>query len=903
MNKKIFTLLAISLMLFTTAFTVDAQVWWSNLSRWYGNPVKNVPVVKKGEKGEKVGAYQLVVTSKGPHAVTGTQDSILLRNGRPFYALAMDEDGYLVLVDSTYLYPPLIGLGAVTDPRERYARLRESLWCAKVQEDEQEDLGLRPGFRFINREYATPLAVSNKGPWINHPGNEIGPYQTQQNECNVDDEAILVGGNLESWDFNSWTYSGSVEDSAYLRIQVGNATDDRFLTLISDGTFRNGRPAIKLAKVSGKAFIPTDPITGNVNAFYRDTLVRFTLSSAAPRVLTKEDINTRLWTRTLDEAENNPGINLQFDPAPTLGENVFAKTVVAEDPTGEVKNGSVSILRGTAAERTRLNYVRLKVLNDASGSDKYITVLDGSNAENYYNNSNNHLFPKIVAGSYTQGTSDFRFIYYPSEDSVAVNLFSITSKEKGFAADNGKYGPVPGPSQTTDLYNWEIWNNLILRLQDLDTRDQTVLTVRDIPNGLRMHFGVAGCEIDDHRATVETDLYIIRDSTGRVLCVPLWAGDMTPRWVAMEANEDPHYMPSCHWLVMKVNEQNPVSRVHFVNREFDRVILEYIQVYDTLARFNANWRICYQLNEYYPAVDTDEAWISTGERFFEKVIDTEKEKFRTDPYLGYKHLSAADLLAIRGYSFRYLHNFTSEPGAKQLYLGVGETNKTKTDTALYVLNDRTFFELSMEPNLLSLPDSTEKYGIGWVDNDDFVQLLSFVQFDLSTHQNTKDIARLERSYYRLRINDYFKYRWNDNYLVLEENGSNARYVYTPEEWAIPRRLGPSKFYLRSTYQTTNGEKPVEYYALLDRIDDRDFDYLTQITGLTLTNVNAWGIDRSHAIVNISLNPAAAQEWGLGVLKMAVDENSGRVRAEVKATTPRVSTFEIQSINEPIYRRF
>jgi hypothetical protein len=123
----------------------------------------------------------------------------------------------------------------------------------------------------------------------------------------------------------------------------------------------------------------------------------------------------------------------------------------------------------------------------------------------------------------------------------------------------------------------------------------------------------------------------------------------------------------------------------------------------------------------------------------------------------------------------------------------------------------------------------------------------------------------------------------------------------------------AKFYLRSTYQTAeNGDDAdkgkLEYYALLDRIERTDFHYFTEITGLTLTRdeKDLW-YEASHDpwAQNYApdTDPNPNQSVGFGVLKMAVHDNSGRVGGEVKVSTPRVSTFDIQPISEPLYRRF
>ncbi|MDR2138053.1 MAG: DUF6383 domain-containing protein [Tannerella sp.] len=886
MNKKIFTLFAVSLMLFTTVFAVNAQT--PSRASWYGNPVKSVPVVKGDLENAPINAYHLVAVS--PHKLLGAAAP----NDTGKYVLALDENGYLTLENGWGLYTA------------GYEALRSALWCTSVSLE--EDNGQRPGYHFINRAYATPLAVSDANDWIRSeprvhapkPDGTGADYSVQWNGCNGE---ILVGGEFENWAFGSWTYTKTVEDSVYLRIQVGPTANDDFLTLILDSVETSPtvyKPIVRLAKVKGDVF--------NLNnKFFTDTLLRFRLTSAAPRILTKDDINTRLWTRSEDDAANNPGVTLQFDPAPTRGEDVFGGRFVAENPDKAVPvNPTYSLTRSefTAAERAAGGYVRLRLL-DADKPDQYVRVLDGEKEENYYNRSN-QLFPKIVASSYEAGRSDFRFVYYPSEDSVAVNVFAVDNREpgKGYAHDSLAYRDGTDP-----FFNWVIWGNLIVRLQDLNSKE-TVLTVRDIPNNLRIHFGVLGCNISDRRATIPSDLYIIRDSTGRVLRVPLWAGDLTPRWEKLEANEDPRYMPSCQWLVLQTNSRNPASKVHFINREFDYIVLSHIQLYDTLSFFNANYKEGQPCQgDVYLPVWRDGAWIATGDRYFERVEDVPGvHNFRSDKFLGYKYIDPDNALGFNGYSFRYLHNFTANlPFAQWRYLGVGESNRTKTDTALYAQADKTFFDLGLTDGLQSAAGGTEKYGIGWrpLGRSFYINL----DTDDEAYRNLNSIVKLERAYYTLKINDYFRYTWNDNYVVLEE-ASNARYGYTSEEKANARALKKAKFYLRSTYQAEeNADKPAktEFYALLDRLEESDFHHLTRITGLSLTDTirsNAPIIDGSHSVIlNGTGQDNGTISTGYAVLKVAVDDANGYARGEVKTTTPRVSTFAVEQIKEPLYRRF
>ena len=86
------------------------------------------------------------------------------------------------------------------------------------------------------------------------------------------------------------------------------------------------------------------------------------------------------------------------------------------------------------------------------------------------------------------------------------------------------------------------------------------------------------------------------------------------------------------------------------------------------------------------------------------------------------------------------------------------------DTILYVLKgEKTYFQLVIPDSLRKEAYGTERYGIGWTSNSPLKSKF--------TKKGTDDyIAPLERWYYHLQINDYWKFKRNEYYLVLDDNG-------------------------------------------------------------------------------------------------------------------------------------
>jgi hypothetical protein len=191
-----------------------------------------------------------------------------------------------------------------------------------------------------------------------------------------------------------------------------------------------------------------------------------------------------------------------------------------------------------------------------------------------------------------------------------------------------------------------------------------------------------------------------------------------------------------------------------------------------------------------------------------------------------------------------------------------------------------YFELLL-PDTFRTGTPYEKYGIGYDGNDSILVKTKTIVEKLN-------IGKLVRRYYYLSINDLNI--WNQKrYANLICLDNNKRYGYTTEQNALTRELPASKFYFRFTYQPSDKPGRPEYYALLDRVDVSDFDYLTTKFGLEITKQ----LNTSHGNAGD----------GYGVLQAAVNENTLFVEAQPKALgANRISTYAISRIDEPLYRR-
>ena len=859
MNKKIFTLLASSLMLFMAVFSANAQT-----RPWVGDTLRYLP----GGTGK--GAYHLLLTGVGQNPVTHASGNQKL--------LSLNSKGYLELQDSFYI-------------ADDYRKLRESMWCVTVS---QERAGQVPTYRFKNKENSVDLAVLDaafvdtllSSPISNSPNVNfrIKKQRVFANPAAMDSVQgkILSTGEAVDWWF-SRTYNTSwLETNQFLRIELDDEPD-YFLTFALDlGSGGSVYDSIYLVKVHANDFLPGAD-------FYQNHLARFTLVSAAARVLSAMDFNTTLYERSKQD-----WVELTFDPDVTSQQtNVFTQPLWAEDVaafTGAVPDDHYLFMKTKAN-----NYLYVDQSYHNTTGLRYSVIKDDKGK---------------IANS---GEDEFRFVYYPTEDSLIINVREIKNHpDYGNDSDPG----APYSLGTDRLYNWNIWNHLVVRMQDINTAGERVITVYNQPANTRAHFGIHDCETYDlNRTTIEPDLYTIQDVDGRYLVMSLTSGDYTPQWRRLDVDnldgndtiEVPFKTPSYQWFVTKVHRDSKTSRIHLTNREFDFIRLEYVQIYNEPTHFVATWNfLTDSLNPSATYVVNDSRFVAKSgftvvkddpaaaelrkqlitkhgtnlvgsarhqvEEWMQYMPQNMMQKlYRSGPFLGYKAI-LPDTLNYFGYAFNYLTKYS-----RDYYFGVTDKRATN-DTLLYVDQERTFFELMLPDTLRAY--GREKYGLGHGAGNIYQSYIDANEIEY--------IAPLERYFYYFKINDYYKYQRNDNFLVLDER--NTMYAYTDEARANSRRLNKAKFYMRFTYEKYD----TEYYALLDRIDKSNFEYLTKITGWQLTDTLK-AHDDTHGTI---------RQKSFGVIKAYVDEANKYVRATPKTSAMApIATFAVKQMEDELYRRF
>lgn len=678
--------------------------------------------------------------------------------------------------------------------------LGESLWCVEIATEAQ---GKNPSFSFLNKAYGDNLRANTTGV-----------------------SSLILDGPLTDWKFSN-VYGANVAletvqplysyiNGSEAIVLVKGATPGEVKTVVAK--------VIDIETAANTLPIPATIITTVGGA--SETLLYFTLNEAAPIVLTAEDFNTKLGT----EPTAN-GQKLVFNPDKNVGSNPFSENVLkATDVTPGATNANRYLNLQNAAGK----YLRVDTsLVNATGS--YFLNFKFTDAKE--------------AGLVDQYA--FRFVYFPSHDSLIINVKSALQPSKSQEAlgkskfheyvglNNTKHGAKEGELVSfDDVYN-PAHNSLIdftyVILQDLN--NNKVVTIGELPSQTRISLGLGGCKPAVNKTSAE-GLFVIKNKAGKYLQVPIYTDSIAPaaKWVTLEENVDPFQMPSFQWVVEKIRSNDPdnTSQITITNREYENVSVGTVQLWKdketTIANVDVNGTVKTNTTK----------WDNYTETFIEV-----PEAQRLDPYLGYKYVSE-DIAKLRTYTFNYLHKFDNST-----YLSV----KAEGDSLLYVQKDnKDGFELVPYHHSYSAAN-------GWS-----VKPVSYGYTGGIKKINNKNYAaELVRSAYVLKIKEGSKLKNTNKIVVVDKEG---RYAVTYGDNNAIAAGDSAVFYLK----TNNTKDGVNYYALVDTAS--------------------------------FTNPLTTQTGGLDriTVKAGVDDNNLWVKAQNHYEI-RTSAFAVEPNEEPLYRRF
>ena len=463
-----------------------------------------------------------------------------------------------------------------------------------------------------------------------------------------------------------------------------------------------------------------------------------------------------------------------------------------------------------------------------------------------------------------------------------------------------KYGKNPDRTTSPPTYHtndirfleFQYYHKLYVTLQDLTGPKVVTLGHGNETNyaiNTRIHFGIySPCATGggSERTTIAPDLYLIRNKLGEYLHVPLFSATDSAVWVELEPDVHPEFLPSFQWIVHNTYPNSEYSPITLINREFDELKYENIILWnDWDAPFD------FMMNDpyYWNDQDVNERVVDFGKHNTDDKTATFVKlsgKSKTDPFLGYTYIDPNESI-VSLYAFKYMsridQRWINAPNFQYW-------DYPNTDTTIYVLAkdqyDKLFFQID-----------TVADAVGALTNYGYNP-------SAGTSQVKAPLVRLKRQAYRLVYEDPYKFTCY-HALCLRNDLQGQYAIGTTGQYTD--FLGKPVFHLRHYYHI-DGDYDQAGFALVQKIDPISYSYsgltptaqmtaflayLTEIYGPTLS-----GVVRSQ----IDLMQETSLE--LGFFVASVDDQTAKLKAVLRAdAATRVSTFQLELDDDPIYRRF
>ena len=571
-------------------------------------------------------------------------------------------------------------------------------------------------------------------------------------------------------------------------------------------------------------------------------------------------------------------------------------------------------------------------------------------ADNYENSSPAKMDKVMIS------TADTAVFYFNNEP--LSHLYGFSTKTNGVSNNYYK----------DSLFYVDIQNlgtAIGLRVATLDQAQKDKQKLLDTKISLGFSICKAFKEEEPKRADVPNDLYLIRNSVGEYLCVPIWSITDSVYWVTPEKWEDPTQIPSYQWAVENINKTGN-SAFKLTNREFEKVSFNYVYVDQAgdsefiIAGAYSHANFTKRGIVRAGKIDiTKQQAIRLGHFEDVNLYSTATYSFlpldksvKKEQLLGYTYIDP-DSTIVDIYAFKYYHFLAT--GADARYFGWNGFNNPKVDTLVKVTSinyhDKLYFELQqmeyanigrdrlligykidgktplVEKDLKDYKSIYDKYGkkTNNYTNRDSLVLENFgymptvsatsKEYNYST---IADLQPLARQAYRLLLKDYYKYYptvrgdymtvgEQDNYILA--NRIYAARDYVPNSGKVEGIFGIPYFYFRNTnFQIPgikNGQEALEdYFALIQRVDT-----ITPIYGQKLDEIEEYismKFDNTSYTEPVSkriINQIRSTHE-LGVFAAVVSDDMAKLKIAVRGDVYiAVSTFTLERDADPIYRRF
>ena len=434
------------------------------------------------------------------------------------------------------------------------------------------------------------------------------------------------------------------------------------------------------------------------------------------------------------------------------------------------------------------------------------------------------------------------------------------------------------------------------RVTTLHSNHSGELPFGDLSINTQINYGVyTPCSpLNSDRATIPTDLYLIRNTDGQYLHVPLYSAHDSAVWKYLEPGEHPEELPSFQWIVEQRYRGAEASPVNIINREFGHInkkgryglAFENVQLRSgdpKPFKFRVNlWR--WNTKKVNSNVVKFEDVKNMSEKNGATFIALPK-KYKNNPLLGYQWIDP-DTSIVSLYAFNYVTQVL-KPGDDR-YIATGENFDMSTypnlkDTFLYIGKsgnwDAAYFRLD---TIGADYGSLAEYG-----------------YRVDTIRKRKnmvpDLVTLKRQPYRLTLENPFKYCLGT---LNFANGREHYYTLSSKlNMNYSAILGHPAFYLRDVYMEDNGTKDFALVQIADtgvlhkKSDEVIETYIKEVLGDEIAG-------------KMMKNLRIAGEFNPGLFVVEVEDATAKLKYGYRGDAQtRVSTFNLKRDDDPIYRRF
>ena len=389
------------------------------------------------------------------------------------------------------------------------------------------------------------------------------------------------------------------------------------------------------------------------------------------------------------------------------------------------------------------------------------------------------------------------------------------------------------------------------------------------------------------RVSIPSDLYLIRNTDGQYLHVPLYSAHDSAVWTYLDEFVHPEELPSFQWIVEKRYRNSENSPINIINREFGHRVgnkyglaFENVQLKKDMEHFSFRtdrWRWNEEKKVNERTTTFDAAKSNMGEKNGATFIALPK-KYKNDPLLGYQWINP-DTSIVNLYAFNYASGIDDSryiSTAKNFDMNA----YPRTDTVLYIGAKDNFDVAYFRMDTIGAENGKlNEYGYKVVSNKNQVD----------------DLVTLKRQAYRLNFENPFKYCLG----TLSVSNAAQHYYSLSSRLTAPLThiLGRPVFYLRDVYMENDGVKDFALVQVMDTVAMQSADstqlktYMTQTLGSQITEL-------------MMRNLRIAGKFNPGLFVLAVDEPTLKLKFDYRGNSvTRVSTFRLKKDADPIYRRF